>query len=94
MSNTIMTTARKSVLLRLSDAQKSQVDKLAEITNRSRHWHAQTAMSEYLAKEQELTDALDRAWQDYEAGRVVPNEVAFARFRDTIAKAEKAEKKS
>jgi predicted transcriptional regulator len=79
MADTVSVTTRYPVALR------DRLDKLAEVTERSRAWHLIKALEAYLEEaEQDVNDILEGI-RAAEAGDVVPGEEVGRMIRDLVA---------
>lgn len=81
MTSTTMT-------VRLPEATKERLGRLAERTRRSRSFLAGEAIADYVERELAIIEGIERGVADMEAGRVVPHDEAMARIRETIERAQ------
>ena len=77
MTSTTMT-------VRLPEATKERLGRLAERTRRSRSFLAGEAIADYVERELAIIEGIERGIADMEAGRVVPHDEAMARIRGAI----------
>ena len=74
---------------------KDKLDRLAELTDRSRSFHTAAALADYARSELEIVEAITRGLADSKAGRGTPHKQAMAELRGEIARvASKAKKRS
>ena len=82
MTSTTMT-------VRLPEATKERLGRLAERTRRSRSFLAGEAIADYVERELAIIEGIERGVADMEAGRVVPHDEAMAQIREkTIERAQ------
>ena len=81
MTSTTMT-------VRLPEATKERLGRLAERTRRSRSFLAGEAIADYVERELAIIEGIERAVADMEAGRVVPHDEAMAQIRGSIDSAQ------
>ena len=81
MTSTTMT-------VRLPEATKERLARLAERTRRSRSFLASEAISAYVERELAIIEGVERGLADMEAGRVVPHDEAMRQIRSTIENAQ------
>src|SRR5207249_951585 len=84
------TTAPSSITLtvRLKPKVKGKLDRLAKGTNRTRSFLAAQAITEWVERELEIVEGIQRGLADSRAGRVVPHHQVVARLEATLARAE------
>ena len=81
MTSTTMT-------VRLPEATKERLGRLAERTRRSRSFLAGEAIADYVERELAIIEGIERGVADMEAGRVVPQDEAMARIREAVGRAQ------
>ena len=81
MTSTTMT-------VRLPEATKERLARLAKRTRRSRSFLASEAISAYVERELAIIEGVERGLADMEAGRVVPHDEAMRQIRSTIETAQ------
>ena len=77
MSSTTMT-------IRVSTDLKEKLDRLAADTRRSRSFLAAEAVSDYVARELAIVEAVSRGLDDVAKGRTVPHDEAMAELAAAI----------
>ena len=77
-----------TITVRLPEATKERLGRLAERTRRSRSFLAGEAIADYVERELAIIEGIERGVADMEAGRVVPHDEAMARIRETIERAQ------
>ena len=80
-------TASTTMTIRVTAETKERLSQLARETRRSRSFLAAEAVDRYLDREQTIIDGIKRGRADIAAGRVVPNDAAFAELTAAIAAA-------
>lgn len=84
-----------TITVRITQDVRSKLDRIAELTQRSRSYVAADALSEYAESELRIVEGIVRGIEDARAGRVVPHDEAMAYLRGRIAKvAAKSNKRS
>ena len=76
--------ASTTMTVRLPEATKEQLGRLAERTRRSRSFLAGEAIANYVQRELAIIEGIERGLADVKAGRVVPHEEAMRRIRAAI----------
>lgn len=71
---------------------KEQLGRLADATDRTKSFLASEAISQYVAREFEIIEGIERGLADAKAGRLVPHDEAMARLDGTIDAAERGER--
>ena len=66
--------AGKSASVRMDEEKLRRLDKLADITKRSRGWLINEAVDRYLSYEEWYIKAVEAGREDVAAGRVIPHE--------------------
>jgi len=82
-----------TITIRIPTELKTRLDRLAELTERSRTYVAAKALEEYVAYELDLVESLRQGIEDFEAGRYFTHEEVMAEARETIAKAKRKAKR-
>jgi predicted transcriptional regulator len=82
-----------TVTVRVDRETKAQLEELARHTRRSKSFLAGEAIADYVQRELAIVAGIQRGLEDVRAGRTVPHEVAKKRIMETIARAERAQKK-
>ena len=80
-------TASTTLTVRLPQALKDRLGKLAEQTRRTKSFLAGEAIARYVGRELEIVAGIERGLDDMKAGRVVPHEDVVADIETTIKKA-------
>jgi predicted transcriptional regulator len=76
-----------TITVRIPVELKDRLDRLANVTRRSRSYLASEALNQYLAEELEVVEGILRGIADAEAGRVTPHEQAMAELREIVESA-------
>ena len=76
-----------TITVRVSQSTKDNLDRIAELTQRSRSFHAAAALAEYASSEREIVEGIQRGIEDAKAGRTIPHKLAMAQLRATVRKA-------
>lgn len=76
-----------TITVRIPAAVRDKLDRLAEVTKRSRSYVAADALAEYADSELKIVEGIMRGLEDAEAGRVTPHDEAMAQLRRRITKA-------
>ncbi len=76
-----------TITLPLASRVKAKLDRLAEITHRGDARLAAEAIAEYVDRELDIIEGIERGLSDVEAGRVVPHDEAMARIDNLIEQA-------
>lgn len=66
--------AGKTASVRMDEEKLQRLDKLADITKRSRGWLINEAVDRYLSYEEWYIKAVEAGMEDVKAGRVIPHE--------------------
>lgn len=75
-----------TITVRVPIAVKERLDRLAELTRRSRSFLSAEALEIYTRNELEIVEQIAAGLEDVKAGRVVPHEEAMAELRDRVAR--------
>lgn len=75
-----------TITIRVPVAVKERLDRLAELTRRSRSFLSAEALEIYTRNELEIVEQISAGVEDMEAGRVVPHEEAMAELRERVAR--------
>lgn len=78
-------TKSESMTIRVTAEVRSQLEKIATSSQRSKSFLAAEAISRYVATEAEIIDGITEGLADVKAGNVVPHEIAMKRIRATIS---------
>jgi predicted transcriptional regulator len=78
-----------TITIRISQETKAALDRLAELTHRSRSFLTSEALNQYLHDEVEIAEGIVQGLADAEAGRVVPHEQVMDEIDAMIAAARK-----
>jgi len=81
--------ATETLTIRLTPKLKEQLGHLADATDRTKSFLAAEAISQYVARESEIIEGIERGLADVKAGRLVPHDEAMARLYATIDAAER-----
>ncbi|MEJ0058135.1 MAG: ribbon-helix-helix protein, CopG family [Terricaulis sp.] len=73
--------------IRVPAKTKAKLEKLAELSGRSKAWHAAEALEEYATREIPIVKGIREAMEQGRRGEVMTMEEAFARTRKIIATA-------
>ena len=76
-----------TITIRLPVELKAKLDRLAEVTQRSRSFLAVEALERYAQIELEIVDSILEGIADADAGRVISHEEAMARLDSVLADA-------
>jgi predicted transcriptional regulator len=79
-----------TITIRVPAELKARLDRLAELTDRSRSYLAAEALDTYARQELAIVEGVLEGVADDEAGRVVSHEEAMARLDRAIAEAGKS----
>ena len=79
--------ASTTMTIRLAEADKAKLERLARHTRRSRSYLAAEAVAAYVDRELEIIEGIEQGLADVAAGRLVPHDEAMARIYATIAEA-------
>lgn len=82
-----------TITVRIPVAVREKLDRLAEITRRSRSFHAAEALARYTDEELEIVEGILEGIADVEAGRVVPHEQVVAELREIVETARRKRRK-
>ncbi len=75
----------ETMTIRVSSQVKSQLELMAQSTQRTKSYLASQAITRFIATESEIIDGIKAGLADIEAGRVIPHDEAMALIRTTIA---------
>jgi len=75
-----------TITVRISDAEKEKLDRLSSHTSRTRSFLAGKAIADYVDRELEVIEGIERGLEDAAAGRVVPHADAMKRLRAAASK--------
>ena len=75
-----------TITIRVPVDVKERLDRLAELTRRSRSFLSAEALEIYTRNELEIVEQISAGVEDMEAGRVVPHEEAMAELRERVAR--------
>jgi predicted transcriptional regulator len=73
-----------TMTIRISEAVKERLERLAQDTRRSKSFLAAEAVGAYVERELEIIDGIQRGLADVAAGRVVSQDAAAADIRSAI----------
>lgn len=76
-----------TITVRIPVEAKEKLDRLAEVTRRSRSYLAAEALEIYARHELDIVEGIVRGIEDVEAGRVVPHDEAMVALRKRVGKA-------
>ena len=79
-----------TITVRISMDAKAAIDRLAQLTKRSRSYLMAEALAQYLPEELDAVEGIQKGLEDLEAGRVIPHDEVMA---DLDAVVERARKK-
>lgn len=84
-----------TITIRIPAELRDKLDRVAEVTKRSRSYVAADALAEYADNELRIVEGIMRGLADAKAGRVIPHDEAMAQLRQRVTKAAaKAKKRS
>ena len=83
-------TSGTTLTVRLSPEVEERLGRLAERTNRAKSTLAGEAIADFVERELEIIEAIERGLEDVKADRVVPHEQAMHEIRETIEQTAKA----
>lgn len=75
----------ETMTIRLPSDVRTQLELLAQSTQRTKSFLAAQAISRFVESEAEIVDGIKRGLADIQDGRVVPHGEAMKRIRSTIA---------
>ncbi|WP_404405396.1 CopG family ribbon-helix-helix protein [Pelagibacterium halotolerans] len=78
-----------TLTVRISPETKAKLDRIAELTQRSKSFLAAKALDAYATRELEICEKIQEGIEDVKAGRVVSHEDAMAELYAEIEKANK-----
>ncbi|HEX2135010.1 MAG TPA: CopG family ribbon-helix-helix protein [Microvirga sp.] len=81
-----------TLTVRLSPEVKERLGRLAERTKRTKSFLAGEAIADFVERELEIVEAIERGLEDVKTGRVVPHEQAMREIRDSIEQAVKGKR--
>jgi predicted transcriptional regulator len=76
-----------TITVRVPLGVREQLDRLAELTKRTRSFHAAEALAAYASSELGIVESIQRGIDDADAGRTIPHKQAMAQLRATVRKA-------
>lgn len=76
-----------TITIRIPVELKTRLDRLAELTERSRTYLAAQALEEYVGYELELVESLRQGIEDFEAGRYFTSEQVQAEIDEILGRA-------
>jgi RHH-type transcriptional regulator, rel operon repressor / antitoxin RelB len=78
-----------TISFRVDKESAKQLKELAETTDRTKAWHAEQAMKNYLEMHRWVIDHIEASIKQADAGMLTDHEEVFARVRKRIAKSRK-----
>jgi predicted transcriptional regulator len=78
-----------TLTIRLTPEVKERLGRLADSTQRSKSFLAAEAIADYVAREAEIIEGIERGLADMKAGRLVPHDEAMARLEASATAAER-----
>ena len=81
-----------TLTVRLSPKVKERLGRLAEHTKLTKSFLAGEAIADFVERELEIVEAIERGLEDVKAGLVVPHEQAMRKIRETIEQADKGKR--
>ncbi len=81
-----------TLTVRLSPEIKERLGRLAQRTKRTKSFLAGEAIADFVERELEIVEAIERGLEDVKAGRVMLHEQATREIRETIEQAAKGER--
>ncbi len=88
-SSASSTTLSTTLSVRVSVETRERLERLAKGARRTKSFLAGEAIADYVARETEILEGIERGLADMHAGRVIPHEEAMDRLDKTIAAAER-----
>jgi predicted transcriptional regulator len=85
-------TGDTTLKIRLSPEVDERLGRLAERTRRAKSVLADEVITDFVKRELETVEAIERGLEDIKAGRVVPHEQAMREVRATIGQTVKAKR--
>jgi predicted transcriptional regulator len=76
----------KPTSIRLDEQLAEQLDAIARLTERSKTWHIERAIRDYIAREMEFLEAVEEGLRADAAGDVVEHEVVMKEMDELLAK--------
>ncbi|SFB17581.1 Predicted transcriptional regulator [Rhizobium sp. NFR07] len=76
--------ASTTMTIRVRPDVKEKLDRVAEVTKRSKSFLAGEAVAAYVDRELEIIDGIKRGMADATAGRVLPHDKAIAGMREVV----------
>ena len=86
-------TETTTITVRISQASRGKLDRLADLTRRRRSYLVAEALEYYLASELEIVEGIQRGLEDARAGRIIPHEQVMAELRSIIDKAKRRQQR-
>lgn len=83
-------TGRATVTFHTTPETKARLDRLAEVTRRSKSFLTNEAVERYLAEEEAFVASVERGFADADAGRVQTTAEARDRLRTLMGRADSA----
>jgi predicted transcriptional regulator len=87
MKTQTFTSSSETLTARVPADLKKQLNRLANYTKRTRSCLASEAIADYVDREWDFIEGIERGLEDMRAARVVPHSQAMRRFKKTIARA-------
>jgi RHH-type rel operon transcriptional repressor/antitoxin RelB len=78
-----------TVSFRIDEESAKQLEQLAKATDRTKAWHAEQAMKEYLDLQRWQIEHIRAGIKQADAGMLIDHEEVFSRIRKRIAKTRK-----
>jgi predicted transcriptional regulator len=82
-----------TITVRIPPQIRDKLDRIAELTDRSRSYVAAEALAEYANRELDVVEGIMRGLEDVRAGRTIPHDEAMAILRKRIDAVEARNKK-
>jgi len=79
-----------TITIRVSAGTQHKLDRLASGTQRSKAHLAEAALADFVDRELEIVEGIQRGLADVEAGRLVPHDEAMSEIYAAIEAAQKA----
>jgi predicted transcriptional regulator len=85
--------ATTTITIRIPPQVRDKLDRIAQLTDRSRSYVAADALTEYASRELDVVEGIMRGLEDVRAGRTIPHDEAMAILRKRIDAVEARNKK-
>lgn len=79
-----------TITIRLPAKTKAKLEKLAQLSRRTKSWHAAEALEAYVAYQMPIVEKIAQGLASARAGRLIPHADVMREAEAVIAKAERA----